>query len=137
MAQNTSPIFLLTPSVQWVTTGTSANTNLDGTGTVATVFTADATNGSKVEKLIMEALGTNVATVVRVFMNNGSTNGTASNNSLIYEEAFAANTLSQTAVSIRHEILLNQVLPAGYKLNVTIGTAIAVGIQVTASGGHY
>jgi 7-cyano-7-deazaguanine synthase in queuosine biosynthesis len=137
MAANTSPIFLKQPSVQWVSTGTSANTNLDGTGTVATLFTADATNGSKVEKVIMEALGTNVATVVRIFMNNGSTNATAANNTLIYEEAIAANTLSQTAVSIRHEILLDVALPAAYKLTCTTGTAIAAGVQCTAVGGHY
>lgn len=137
MAANTTPIFIKTPSVQWVTTGTAANTGLDGTGTVATVFTADATNGSKVEKVVLEALGTNVATVVRLFVNNGSTNTTASNNSLVYEVAVASNTVSQTAISTRYEIALDLVLPAGYKLNCTIGTAIATGIQVTGIGGHY
>ena len=137
MPANTSPIFLLTPSIQFASTGTSANTNLDGTGTVATVFTADATNGSKIEKVILEALGSNVATVVRLFVNNGSANTTAGNNSLVYEVALAANTLSQTAASARVEIPLDLVLAPGYKLNCTIGTAVSAGIQVTAVGGHY
>lgn len=137
MAANTSPIFLRTPSVQYVTTGTSANTNLDGTGTVATVFTADATNGSKIEKVILEALGSNVATVVRLFVNNGNTNATASNNALVYEVAVASNSVSQTAASTRYEVPLDLALPAGYKLNCAIGTAVAAGIMVTAVGGHY
>lgn len=137
MAANTSPIFLAAPIVSWVSTGTSANTNLDGTGTVATVFTADATNGGKIDKLILEHLGTNVATVVRFFVNNGLTNGTAANNALVYEQAMAANTLSQTAASVRVEIALDLALPLSYKLNCTIGTAVAAGIQVSAAGGKY
>jgi len=137
MAASTTPIFVRAPRVSGITTGTSANTALDGTGTVATVMTADATNGSKIEKVILEALGTNVATVVRLFVNNGSTNATATNNFLVYEIAVAANTLSQTAVSVRQEIALDIPLPAGYKLNCTIGTAVASGIMVTAVGGDY
>jgi hypothetical protein len=137
MAANTAPIFIRTPSVQWNTTGTAANTNLDGTGTVATVFTADATEGSKVERLRLKHLGSNIATVVRVFVNNGSTNGTASNNSLVLEYGTGANTLAQNTASAEIEIPVNIALPAGYKLNVAIGTAVATGIQVTAEGGHY
>jgi hypothetical protein len=137
MSANTTPIFLRAPSVQWVSTGTSANTNLDGTGTVATVFTADATNGSKIEKIKLKHLGSNVATVVRLFINNGSSNGTAANNSLYKEVAMASNSVSQTAESTEAEILVDLVLPAGYKLNCTTGTAIASGIQVTAVGGAY
>ena len=136
MPANTTPIFLLTPAVSWAPTGTSANTALDGTGTVATVFTA-STNGSKIEKVVLEHLGSNVATVVRLFINNGSANSSAANNSLVKEIAMAANTLSQTAESTRVEIGLDLVLPASYKLNCTIGTAVATGIQVTAIGGHY
>ena len=31
----------------------------------------------------------------------------------------------------------NLVLPAGYKLNVTLGTEVAAGYQVTVLGGDY
>ena len=136
MAANTSPIFLGTPRTSWISTGTAANTALDGTGTVATVFTAGA-NGSKIETVSLEHLGTNVATVVRFFVNNGSSNAVAANNTLVHEETMAANTLSQVAKSADIAWMANKVLPAGYKLNVTIGTAIAAGIQVTADGGDY
>ncbi len=137
MACNTVPIFCDVPRSSGITTGTSANTALDGTGTVATVFTAGA-DGSKVDELRFCHLGSNVATVVRVFINNGQTNATAANNTLIYETTMAANTLSQVAASVFQVVsFANLVLPAGYKINVTIGTAIAAGIMVTAQGGDF
>lgn len=136
MAQNTTPIFGLTPKTSGLTTGVNANTALDGTGTVVTVFTAGA-NGSKVERVNLNHLGTNIATVVRFFINNGSTNATATNNILIHEETMAANTLSQVAASIPVVFYANYILPAGYKINVTIGTAIAAGIMVGIEGTDY
>lgn len=137
MAANTTPIFVKQPHIEYATTGTAANTNLDGTGTVVTVFTADATNGSKVETVTMWNLGTNVTTVVRFFVNNGSTNTTASNNALVQEFTWNANTVSQTAASTPVTWQANLYLKPGYKLNVTIGTAIAAGIMVAAQGGDY
>jgi hypothetical protein len=137
MAANTAPIFSRLPDVQWSSPITAANTAKDGTGTVNTVFTADATNGGRVEKLKVRPLGTNVATVLRVFINNGSTNATAANNVLYTEATIAAATLSEVAALADTEIALNLALPAGYKLNVTLGTAIAAGVAVTAVGGKY
>jgi len=136
MAANTSPIFVLTPKNSYITTGVSANTALDGTGTVATVYTA-GTNGSKIENVTLWHLGTNIATVVRFFVNNGSTNATAGNNALVQEFTMAANTLSQVAASVQVVWPSNLYLPNGYKLNVTIGTAIAAGVMVAAQGGDY
>lgn len=136
MALNTAPIFSAAPVVGWGTVAT-ANTAKDGTGTIVTVFTADATNGGRVEKLKIKALGTNVATVLRAFINNGSTNATAANNSLFAEMTIAANTLSEAAQSAENELILNLSLPAGYVINVTIGTTVAAGLQVTAVGGKY
>lgn len=136
MPANNNPIFVLTPKNWFSSTGTGANTALDGTGTVVTVATAGA-NGSKITRVRLTHMGTNVATVVRLFVNNGSTNGTAANNALVYEYTMAANTLSQTAASTAADIPLDLVLAAGYKLNVTIGTAVAAGVMVHAEGGDY
>lgn len=136
MAANTSPIFTGTPRTSYITTGTAANTNLDGTGTVATIFTAGA-NGSKVETVALWNIGSNVATVVRIFVNNGSTNATAANNALVQEFTWASNSVSQTSASLPVLWNPNIYLPTGYKLNVTIGTAIASGIMATAIGGDY
>jgi hypothetical protein len=137
MAANTNPIFTLAPRTSWGTTAiTTANTAKDGTGTVLGVFTA-GTNGSYVQRIRFRPAGTNVQTVARLFINNGSTNGTAANNILFDEITIAATTLSETTSQSTFEIPLNFALPAGYVLNVTIGTSIAAGLYVSAIGGDY
>lgn len=138
MAANTSPIYSRTADIQWSAAAiTAANTAKDGTGTVVTVFTADATEGGFVQKIRACPLGTNVVSVLRLFINNGSTNATPANNSLFAEISLPAITLSEVAGQLPLEIPLNIPLPAGYKLNCTIGTAVAAGWQVTAVGGKY
>ena len=138
MAANTAPIFSLLGDVQWgVTAITTANTAKDGTGTVLNVFTADATNGGFVQRIRFRAAGTNIATVARVFINNGSTNATAANNVLFDEITLAASTLSETSALSTYELPLNFALPPGYTLNVTIGTTVAAGYYVSVIGGKY
>ena len=137
MAANTSPIFSRTQKAQWANGITAANTAKDGTGTVDTVFTADATNGSYLQKLIIRPRGANVASVLRVFLNNGSTNATAANNALIAEQALAATTNSETTSIAGYELPLNLPIPPGYKINVTLGTAVSGGYAVTGIGGDY
>jgi hypothetical protein len=136
MAGNTDPIYSRVGDITWGTVAT-ANTAKDGTGTVVTVFTADATNGGRVEKLKVRAAGTNVATALRVFLNNGSSNATPANNTLYTEITVAATTLSEVAALADNEITLNLALPPGYKINITIGTTVAAGLHVTAVGGKY
>jgi hypothetical protein len=137
MPQNTSPIFPLIPSVQWgLTPITTANTALDGTGTVMTIFTANE-NGSRLDRIRMRSAGTNVATVIRFFINNGSSNATPANNILWYEQTLAASTASAVATLADNIYLPNLSLPAGYKLNIAIGTTVSAGYYVSCEGGHY
>lgn len=137
MAANTAPIFTLTPESTWGATAiTTANTAKNGTGTVLNVFTA-GTNGSYVQRIRFRPAGTNVQTVARVFINNGSDNTTAENNILFDEITIAATTNSETTAQSSFEIPLNFGLPAGYKLNITIGTTIAAGLYVSVIGGDY
>ncbi len=137
MPANTAPIFSKAPQNEWAPIITAANTAKDGTGTVSTVFTADATNGSYLQKLIVRPLGTNVASVLRVFLNNGATNATAGNNIEIAEQLLTATTLSEVAALSGFEIPINLPLAAGYKINVTLGTAVAGGYAVSGHGGRY
>ena len=48
-----------------------------------------------------------------------------------------ATTLSQTAQLTEQLVNLDLSLPPGYKLYVTLGTAVAAGYGVTAVGGKY
>ena len=149
MAANTAPIYSKVGDIQWGAAdgdgGTAgplktANTARDGTGTVLTIFTADGTNGGRVDRISARAVGTNVATVLRVFVNNGSDPTTIANNTLITELTLPATTLSEVAQLTDQTISgtpFPMVLPPGYKLMVTIGTTVAAGYRVTAYGGKY
>lgn len=137
MPGNTSPIFSKVAHVEWVNGVAAANTAKDGSGTVDTVFTADATNGSYLHKLVVRPRGSNVATVLRVFLNNGSSNAVAANNALIGEMSITATTNSETAAIAGYELPLNIPVPPGHRVLVTLGTAVAGGHAVTAFGGDY
>ncbi len=138
MAANTAPIFPRTPQVEWAQPVLAANTTTDLTsGTIYQVFAADATEGSRVDYLQIMALGTNVATVLRVWINNGATTATAANNVMHKNITLPATTVSQTAQLTEQQVNLDLSLPPGYKLYVTLGTAVAAGYGVTAVGGKY
>lgn len=135
---NNRPIFSASGNIGWGPNAiATSNTAKDGTGTVMTVFTAGLTDGSFVQRIRFRSAGTNVATVARIFINNGSDNNVASNNVLWDEITLAATTLSEVVALTTYELPLNFVLPAGYKLNVTLGTTVASGYYVTVIGGDY
>lgn len=138
MAANTAPISPIAPNPGFNAAAlTSANTALDGTGTVQNFLTAGA-NGARVNRVRVVHRGSNVATVLRIFMNNGSTNATPGNNILIAEETIVLNTLSQVTKSVFYDILINEVLKPGYVLFYTIGTAVAAGHSLSCpDGGDY
>lgn len=138
MPANNNPIFTAIADIQWVPNPLlAANTAKDGTGTVGTAFLADASNGGYVTKLVARPLGTNVATVLRLFTNNGSDNAVAANNSLLAEMTLPATTITETASQPAYELPLNFALPPGYRLLVTLGTAVAAGFDITIIGGKY
>ena len=138
MPANTQPIFSIAGDAQWSSGAiTAANTTTDLTsGTIYAIFTG-GTNGSYIQRIRFRHLGTNIATVARVWINNGSTTGSAANNTLWDEITLAANTLSQTAAAINYELPFGFALPAGYIIYVTLGTAVAAGFKATIIGGDY
>ena len=141
MPANTQPIFSALGSIQWSASAVNAaNIAKDGTGTVTTIATGNNAGnnaGNFVQRLVARALGTNVASVLRVFVNNGGVNTTAANNSLIGELTLPGTTISEVSAQADYVLPLNFVLPAGYKINVTLGTAVAAGYQVSIIGGQY
>lgn len=137
MAGNTSPIFSRVAKTGWDVIAT-ANTTRDLTsGTIYLLFTADATNGGRADKVTLQPLGTNVATVVRIWLNNGATTATVSNNKLIEEVTMASTTASEVARLASTTITLNLALPPGYRIYGTTGTGVAAGFAATVVGGDY
>jgi len=114
-------------------TSTKAFDGTDTAGTaLALVYTVGA-NGGTVEKVIARysgtagaaPSGTSNATALRVWINNGSTNTTATNNLLVADIPVPAWTPSAVAANGGFEIPLFLKLPAGYK--VYVGTPTAMG----------
>lgn len=136
MAVNIDPIFVLTPTSPVGQTLSTANTAKDGTGTVVTLATA-GTYGQKIKRIVIQPTGTSVKTVVRLFINNGSTNATAGNNTYIKDIAVPANTIVENDVMPNIELDVDIDLPPSYKLNATIGTTVAAALAITAFGGDF
>ncbi|MGL5011501.1 MAG: hypothetical protein ACRC6I_16605 [Paracoccaceae bacterium] len=137
MVANTAPIFPLTPDVEFAPVITAANTTKDGSsGTVTLVFTAGA-DGAYISHIVAQPYGTNVASVARVFLNNGGVTTTATNNALIENVGLPATTLSEIAEMPKVVIPIGFAIPAGYRLYVTIGTTVALGWQFTTIAGSY
>lgn len=145
MPANTTPKYPITSKVSWGMVKT-ANTAKDGTGTIVWIYTAGVFD-SRIDQIKARALGTNVATVLRFFINNGSDNAVAANNSLVHDKTIAATTNSEVAALLEQDITIPKNsgevvvpiphLPAGYRIGVTVGTTIASGLQVTVHGGDY
>lgn len=143
MAANTIPIYTKAGQIGGLgVVLTTAVTALTGVG-ASLLFTAGA-DGARIERIRAKPLGTNVATVLRIFINNGSDPATAANNILYSEKTIAANTLSQAAESVLNEFpnitdptSFPMVLPAGYRVYASIGTTIAAGLHVTVIAGTY
>ena len=137
MPQNTSPIFILTPKNGFGGNLTTGANSYDGTsGTVTTLFTAGS-NGSFLKSIVLEAQGTNIATVYRCWLNNGSSAGTAANNSLFYTQALPATTATASGATSHIEIPINVAIAANYVVLNVLGTTVAAGWTITSVHGDY
>lgn len=140
MAANTQPIFSIAGDIQWSSTAmTAANTTKDlTTGTSYLAYLAPS-EGGFVQRIRFRTLGTNTsATVARVWINNGSTTGTAANNTLFDEITLVATTVSEVAAQATFELPCNFALPATYRIYITLGTApTSAGWLATVVAGKY
>jgi hypothetical protein len=133
MAANTTPVYPITANHSWGTVVTTANNTYDGTGTQVTLITG-GTYGTDIKGIRLMAMGTNVATVARFFLNNGSDNTSAGNNAPILEVALPATTASASALTTPGGAIivpLEFTLKASYKINMCIGTTVASGWKAT------
>jgi len=112
-------------------TGIGANNSL--------VFTAkgtvgDGTSGSLLKRLRFKAAGTNVQTVARIFVNNGSTNATATNNTYIDDQQLAASTASATTpTGSTFDYVFPEgglLMEPGFRIYVGLATAVSAGWSV-------
>jgi hypothetical protein len=137
MAQNTAPIFTATPRLGFGAINAVNNTFDMTTGTSASLFVAGS-SGSYVSKIRVKPSGSTAATVLRFFLNTGSTTVSA-NNSLYAELSLPAITTSSILAQNDFEVPFNIAIPAGYAIYGVSGTApgAGTGFEVTTVGGDY
>lgn len=137
-AQNIGKVTLLT-----------ADTSLTVPTTAGAVLFTAGLNGSKLDAIKVRALGTNLASVLRIFVNDGL-GVLATNFTLVDEVALPASTASAIASAQTADIKLFALnydnagggelppyLAPGQKLYVSLGTTVASGHAVTAFGGDF
>ena len=149
MVANVNPIYSRAWDLQnaGAIVGPSANTATDGTGAnTYLIYTADATEGGFVYKVIFKAVASPAATCIRLWycddtgsFSAGTTN-TAANTSMLAELTTALWTASNTLASPQYEIPVMIGLPASTKLLVTFGTSTGAagnGFNPTVVAGKY
>ena len=112
-----------------------ANTNRDGTGTIATIFSAGA-NGSRIDAIDIKAVGTTTAGMIRLFIHDGV------DARLLTEVPVVAVTPSGTLPSWEAQLNTNTMtqvlpllLPTGYSLRAATNNAET--FNVIAQGGDF
>jgi hypothetical protein len=108
---------------------TTANTNRNGTGTIATIFTG-GTNGSRIDDISIVATGTTTAGVVRLFLNDGTT-------SYLWQEILVSAITPSTTVQVFSFTLLNQALilaSSSWSLRASTNNSETFNILVTRAG---
>lgn len=145
MAANIDPIYSKTPDVSnagvagttFAATMTTATGDYTGvSGNHVTAWLAGS-NGGFIQRLRLKAIGTNTASVARVYINNGSTPGTPANNIFYGEITLPATTAINTAATVDVDYPMNFALPSGFKVLVGLGTTVAAGWTVAGVGGQY
>jgi hypothetical protein len=106
----------------------TANTARDGSGTLATIFTAGA-SGSRIEDITITAAGTTTAGMVRLFLHDGT------NARLLREVSVSAITPSATVAAFTSSLFnLAVILQSGWSLRASTHNAETFNVCVTRAG---
>ena len=115
--------------------------SFDGTdANIKLIWTADATNGGYLDHIRARCAalsGTSTASVLRLFVNNGSTPATAANNVLFDELGLPATTNTIVAATAPQILMLKIAFDPGFRIYAGLGTAVTTGWAVSAVGGKY
>lgn len=134
MANNTQPIFPLTPVIGIATltnaTAITSRANITGTTGLTQLTAANATQPTRVDQITVKGKGTTVASNLFVWLFNGTT-------SFLYDELdvpalTASNTTDSALVSKSYTTLI---LPPNYQLYVS--ESVRTDLNVFANGGAY
>lgn len=131
----TAPTFATIPNAGTPAVHTTGNNQTDGANATgrALVFTAGA-SGSFLPFLRAKPMGTNVQTVLRVWINNGSDPNVPGNNSLIAEQTIQNSGLSANSSMPSYDVPVGTLAPS-WRVYTAIGTTVSAGLAVTPMNG--
>lgn len=106
----------------------TANTNRDGTGTIATILTAGA-NGTRIDDIDIVATSTTTAGMVRLFLHDGT-------NARLWKEIAVSAITPSASVAVFSSALrdLALILKSGWSLRASTHNAETFNIEVTRAG---
>lgn len=135
----TNPIFVRSPKIGFMNVITAANITKDlSTGTIPpAVFSSNTSEGSYLDHIRGKPIGTNVASVARVFLNNGGSTTGAANNTMIAEISLQVTTATDNVALPEIMLPIKMALPPRYNVHITLATAVAAGWAFQAYGGDY
>lgn len=124
---STSPVYAGTVKTAAAQVST-ANTNRDGSGTLATVFTA-GTSGSRIDDIAITATGTTTTGMVRLFLHDGT-------NARLWKELSVSATTPSGTVAAYTRSLTSQalILESGWSLRASTHNAETFNVLVTRAG---
>jgi hypothetical protein len=133
MPAGTSPIFPQVPIIGIASmvsnTAVTARTNIVGT-TGLTQVLANSTNGTRVDFIEVQGQGTTVATIIDIWINDGT------NSYLVDEISLPAATANTTVVASSNTISYTRLtLPPTYRLFTS--QQVSANVTVFAFGGTY
>jgi hypothetical protein len=133
MPAGTSPIFPQVPIIGIATlvsnTAVTARTNIVGT-TGLTQLTANSTNGTRVDFIEVQGQGTTVATIINVWLNDGT------NSYLVEEISLPAATANTTSAASSNTIAYTKLTLAPTN-RLFVSQQVSANVTVFAFGGTY
>jgi hypothetical protein len=144
VARNVQPIFTAKPrngsndlNVVASTLITAANDTSGVSVNNQLIFTANTLHGGIPGKIRIASLGTNVASLVRFFLNNGSDPTVAANNAIIGEVGLPPTTISTTVPMPFFDFAIPDGVQAGWRVYAGLSVNVAAGWKLTPFGGSY
>lgn len=133
MTANTQAIFPVSPliGIATLTSATAITSRANITGTTGLVqLTPASTNGKRVDSITVKGKGTTVASIVSIWMYNGTT-------SFLYDEIDVAVTAAGTTADsvVAKKTYVDLVLPPTFQLYIS--ETVQTDVNVFANGGDY
>ena len=125
----TNPNYTKTPRTERGVVS-AANVNRDGTGTIVTVFTANATFGSRIERITANALVTTTAGMLRFYIINGADID-------LYDEAIVTAIAPSGTVRAFRFTANNMGLILAPNRSLGVSTQVANAFRLVVEGGDF